>query len=778
MARSEKEALVLVLDVGISMSTPINVNSTYLQTCADMMQMIIQRKMFQSSKDDVGLVLFGTNETANDLWDGKSDHYTHINVARPLSEVDWALLEFIQKKVHTTNIETDLFDALTVAADHLHSQAEKRKYTEKRIIIFSDYSTLSEDQNVDEITDALKNDSIRLDIVSPFDELNDNDDEDEISNKKHNNRAYNDEHETKQNGSSDNRHMQKKLMTREQIKNQSLLKKIVSETDGAMYSFSEVLTLLSLYQAKSVKSAGTKYILDIGEDLKIPVVSMIKVKENKPEMFRFKKVYAKDDKIELKTDRARFTKDDEQRDLDDKTDVVNAYRYGSTYVPIDDDETLHYKVEKGFSLLGFTKSENVKRYYFLGDSVHQIIPDMSNCDEEMQRAFVSMVEAMYEDDVYGIIRKVFNARASPRMGCLIPYIDNKITCLLYIDLPFEDDVRKFTLENFSLIKKFKPNESQLNLIDNLIDNMDLENLKNDKNDDDDDEIEEAYDPKLTFNPYIQRMFQTIALRGSDSNTDLPDFDNHITTKYLKRYENIIRNDQTVNLLKRCADAFPTRVNESKKKKLDATDVFGDKKSASKPGNDNDDEANKNINIDDLYANASNNLNKVRKIGTINPVNDFNQLIQSCDMENDFNSICEQLIELIKQFLIESMHQSGGDDDLYQIKAYDCLNQLRDTCLKYDKIKFINDFFIDFKQYLFESSETKRYYEKMKIFFKNYFIEKKLTLVSSSENSLSTKSDDDVSDYLKLPIDDESNVNNKQTTDKASDENVEDLLDLM
>ena len=77
-----------------------------------------------------------------------------------------------------------------------------------------------------------------------------------------------------------------------------------------MYSFDEVLTVLSCYKPKSVKSSGTKYQLTIGESFSLPIVSMIKCKENKPEMFRMKKLYAKDDS-ETKTDRARFTKDDE-----------------------------------------------------------------------------------------------------------------------------------------------------------------------------------------------------------------------------------------------------------------------------------------------------------------------------------------------------------------------------------------------------------------------------------------------------------------------------------
>ena len=509
MARNEKEALVLLLDVGISMATPINVNSTYLQSCVDMIQMVIQRKMFQTSKDEIGLILFGSNETANDLWDG--ENYGHISIAKPISEVDWKLLDYVQKNLRTSNIEGNVFDALIVAANHLHDASKDRKYNEKRILMFTDFSSASdEDQSIESITIALKKENIQLDIVSPFEELDDDDDDEQENNHKQD-RAYNDEHNDTDKHSRSK--MQKKLMTEEQIKNQQLLKKLSIQSNGSLHSFDEVLTFLSLYQSKSIKSSGTKYTLEISSNFKLPIVSMIKVKESKPDLFKFKKVYAKDETVAVKTDRARFTKDDEQRDLDDKSEVVDAFRYGSSYVPIDNPDLLRYPVEKCFCVLGFTSADNIKRYYYIGDSVQQIIPDTSKCGEDGERAFLSMVESMYDDKVYAIVRKVFSSRSSPEMGCLIPYIDKQLTCLLYMELPYEDDIRKFPLENFCLHKKFKPNEQQLNLVDDMIDSMDLKNINND-GDDDDDENEEAYDPHSTFNPYIQRMFQTIALKGT------------------------------------------------------------------------------------------------------------------------------------------------------------------------------------------------------------------------------------------------------------------------
>ncbi len=178
---------------------------------------------------------------------------------------------------------------------------------------------------------------------------------------------------------------------------------------------------------------------------------------------------------------------------------------------------------------------------------------------------------MYLDDVYAIVRRVFSSRSSPELGALIPAMENGQQCLYYIQIPFEDDVRKFTLDNFNNSKKYKPTEKQLNLIDELIDSMDLTVKKEPKDegvcdDEDEEEEEEPYDPHLTFNPYIQRMFQSIALKATNPDNDLPDFENHLTATHLARIGEKIRTSKTVNILKRCAEEFPIKIDMKKMKK--------------------------------------------------------------------------------------------------------------------------------------------------------------------------------------------------------------------
>lgn len=51
--------------------------------------------MFQESKDELALILYGGDETNNDLAD--ENNYQNISVVFPLSSANWHLFEEIQK---------------------------------------------------------------------------------------------------------------------------------------------------------------------------------------------------------------------------------------------------------------------------------------------------------------------------------------------------------------------------------------------------------------------------------------------------------------------------------------------------------------------------------------------------------------------------------------------------------------------------------------------------------------------------------------------------------
>jgi hypothetical protein len=70
--------------------------------------------------------------------------------------------------------------------------------------------------------------------------------------------------------------------------------------------------------------------------------------------------------------------------------------------------------------------------------------------------------------------------------------------MYYVKLPFAEDLREFNFDNLDTMKRNQPSDEQLKTVDNLITTMDLTHA---------DRGEEAFQPELVFNPYIQRMFQ-------------------------------------------------------------------------------------------------------------------------------------------------------------------------------------------------------------------------------------------------------------------------------
>jgi hypothetical protein len=98
--------------------------------------------MFQESKDDLALILYGSDESHNDLAD--EFNYQHVNVVFPLASANWRLFEEIQKirsghqpadsKTKTIKVNRPMneqvqfeflvIDAIVVAADHLRRETE------------------------------------------------------------------------------------------------------------------------------------------------------------------------------------------------------------------------------------------------------------------------------------------------------------------------------------------------------------------------------------------------------------------------------------------------------------------------------------------------------------------------------------------------------------------------------------------------------------------------------------------------------------------------------
>jgi len=87
MARN-KEALVLLLDVGPSMHG-------VLQEVKNICSTLVHKKLVYNRSDEVGIVLFGTKETCNELAK-EIGGYKHVTVAHDIKVVDEGTSQALQ----------------------------------------------------------------------------------------------------------------------------------------------------------------------------------------------------------------------------------------------------------------------------------------------------------------------------------------------------------------------------------------------------------------------------------------------------------------------------------------------------------------------------------------------------------------------------------------------------------------------------------------------------------------------------------------------------------
>ncbi|XP_010016161.1 PREDICTED: X-ray repair cross-complementing protein 5-like, partial [Nestor notabilis] len=130
------------------------------------MTKFVQRQVFAESKDEVAVVLFGTDGTRNDL--ASRDQYQNITVHRSLMLPDFYLLEDIQDVIKPGSEQADFLDAIIVCMDLLQKQTIGKKYEKRHIELFTDLSSpVSEDQ-LEIIIANLKKTGISLQFFLPF----------------------------------------------------------------------------------------------------------------------------------------------------------------------------------------------------------------------------------------------------------------------------------------------------------------------------------------------------------------------------------------------------------------------------------------------------------------------------------------------------------------------------------------------------------------------------------------------------------------------------------
>jgi ATP-dependent DNA helicase 2 subunit 2 len=202
----------------------------------------------------------------------------------------------------------------------------------------------------------------------------------------------------------------------------------------------------------------------------------------------------------------------------EKEEIISAYCYGSTLVPFDGDDKKSFSyqsTEKGFKIIGFSSVHNICAAHQIGDKTMIVIPDPRPKQNNHKLVFQTLVRAMLDKQEVAIVRYAYRDRSSLQIGYLQPYVEDNDVMMIYIQLPFDEDVRRYRFPSLEGRPQYCPTEPQLQAIDDLIDAMDLMNADVDE----EGNTCEALQSDAIYDPFLQYWFQCLYHRQLYNNSN-------------------------------------------------------------------------------------------------------------------------------------------------------------------------------------------------------------------------------------------------------------------
>ncbi|XP_037066193.1 X-ray repair cross-complementing protein 5 isoform X2 [Peromyscus leucopus] len=554
---ANKAAVVLCMDVGVAMGNSFPGEESPFEQAKKVMTMFVQRQVFSESKDEIALVLFGTDRTDNAL--AGEDQYQNITVHRHLMLPDFDLLEDIGSKIQLGSRQADFLDALIVCMDLIQRETIGKKFGKKHIEVFTDLSSPFSQDQLDVIICNLKKSGISLQFFLPF------------------SIGKNRETGNRGDGGSDHRgpSFPQKGITEQQKEGIRMVERVMVSLEGEdgleeIYSFSESLRQLCVFKKIERRSMPWPCQLTISPNLSIKIVAYKSIVQE-----RVKKTWVAVDartlkKEDIQKETVYCLNDDDETEVS-KEDTIQGFRYGSDIVPFSkvDEEQMKYKSEgKCFSVLGFCRSSQVHRRFFMGYQVLKVFA--AKDDEAATVALSSLIHALDELNMVAIVRYAYDRRANPQVGVAFPHIKDTYECLVYVQLPFMEDLRQYMFSSLKNNKKCTPTEAQLSAIDDLIESMSLV-----KKSEEEDAIEDLFPTSKIPNPEFQRLFQCLLHRALHPQERLPPIPQHILNMLDPPTEIQAKGEIPLSKVK---TLFPLTDADKKKDHMTAQDIFQDKSS--------------------------------------------------------------------------------------------------------------------------------------------------------------------------------------------------------
>ncbi|KAL5218549.1 hypothetical protein ABZP36_019233 [Zizania latifolia] len=633
MARN-KEALVLLLDVGPSMCG-------VLQEVENICSTLVHKKLVYSRSDEVGVVLFGTEETCNELAK-ELGGYKHVVVARDIKVVDEGTTHALQNLPRGTS-PGDFLDAVVVGLDMLIRKFGNAKGKQRLCLITDAKHPLrdppqgTKEDQVDTIADQMKRHEIKMDCIV-----------------------------FRESGVCHNAVMDE---------NDQLLYHFRERSVAKVVQVDSPTSLLGALRTRNVLPVTVfRGDLEVSSNFKIKVWAYKKTSEEKfPTLKKYSDKAPASDKFashEVKVD-YEYKSVLEPDMVVPPDQRIKGYLYGPQVVPISSAEweAVKFKPEKGVKLLGFADRSSISRHHFMKD-VFSFVPEPGNTRASV--AVSALARAMDEMSKVAILRCVWRqGQGNVALGVLTPNISSvkNVPDSFYLNiLPFAEDIREFQFRSFSnLPSSSRPTEEQQEAADKLVKMLDLAPPGR----------EEILKPDFTPNPMLERFYSFLDLKSKQPDAKVPPVD-----KCLKR---IMEPDPDVvdyqaPLIKNLGNSFELKENPKKKKartqdRLIYAGADDQSKLLEEPSA-------KQIGVMGILYPPT---EKVGEIGDNNPVQDFEAMLA----QRSSPAWVQKAIDEMQKYTTALLQNSREGDD-YQ-KALECVVALRKACIIEQEPKEFNVF---------------------------------------------------------------------------------------
>ncbi|KAI8052788.1 SPOC like C-terminal domain-containing protein [Thamnidium elegans] len=660
---ANKKATCYILNVSHAMSLyPDNVFSKSLQTitCS------IEDRVLAGRKTDlVSLILCGTPETKNSLADSTPGQYENISVMSPLAMPTVQLLKDLSNVTTAKESDrpADVLDALIVAIDTISTHCRHLKYT-KRVVIFTDNKSAIDWLDLSDVSEMLKSNSIEVTLIG-----------------------------------ADKKELELPDCSEVVKTNYEYWDKLISSCDGDIADLEEAYAQTQIIYAKEVAArpsyrgflyigspyANTNFLpISINTYLRTKVISLPSAKKVSSLSEGPTKKVEQDTKfiLDIENEGEQHMSEVEV----EKHDIQKGYKFGKTILLISNEELGMSKLEtkKEMSIIGFVPSKQVPRQYLFSNAV--VLTSGIVRVEQSSNALAALAEALYETDRYALVRFVSNDGVQPKLGILLPELNEVCPILLYFDIPFDQDIRKYKLK--TTVKPGDVDSESLDLMSDLIHSMDLDVID-----------EDFLAPETIFNPIAWRFKTAIKTRALNDNAPIPDLDKRFDDQYkLNPFIESKINDIEGKML----EHFNIRKVQEKGKKR-TFGLINDSEPVSMDDildtASSDSRKRPNMDTDTLPALIQ---NKVEVIGLTFPVEEYQAMLARTDDDED---IVEKANKLMHQVIITLLNRSFGNVN-YK-KAISCLVALRKTCAAEDDASRYNSIIQEVKSWCTLSTDSPR-----------------------------------------------------------------------